>query len=179
MDDSLGIILHGICYDFFFVTGQIYVDKKAPRQIRGQAQGFLVLMTQGIGLGLGAQIMQRVVNANKQPSEVLLHTYNWEAIWQFCAVFAGVIMVLFLVLFHDDSQDRRRHRGRSRGCLCRERSRRSPRTARRAGGSLMRFFPRRSKNRRSERDDLLISKAGLSVLKQRNYSASGDFARYV
>ncbi len=99
-----GIILHGICYDFFFVTGQIYVDKKAPRHIRGQAQGFLVLMTQGIGLGLGAQIMQRVVNANKQDSEILLHTYNWDAIWQFCAIFAGVIMVLFLVLFHDDAK---------------------------------------------------------------------------
>jgi nucleoside transporter len=57
-----GILLHGICYDFFFVTGQIYVDKKAPVAIRGQAQGFLVLVTQGIGLGLGAQITQRIVN---------------------------------------------------------------------------------------------------------------------
>jgi len=57
-----GILLHGICYDFFFVTGQIYVDKKAPVAIRGQAQGFLVLVTQGIGLGIGAQIAQRVAD---------------------------------------------------------------------------------------------------------------------
>jgi nucleoside transporter len=63
-----GIILHGICYDFFFVTGQIYVDKKAPVSIRGQAQGFLVLVTQGIGLGLGAQITQRVVNHFRSPN---------------------------------------------------------------------------------------------------------------
>ena len=56
-----GIVLHGICYDFFFVTGQIYVDKKAPKAIRGQAQGFLVMMTLGLGLLIGADISARIV----------------------------------------------------------------------------------------------------------------------
>ncbi|MDY7109192.1 MAG: hypothetical protein SYC29_11210, partial [Planctomycetota bacterium] len=55
----------GICYDFFFVTGFIYTDKKATKEIRSQAQGFLVLVTQGIGLGIGAQVMQRIVTALK------------------------------------------------------------------------------------------------------------------
>ncbi|MEK6700973.1 MAG: nucleoside permease [Planctomycetota bacterium] len=55
-----GIILHGICYDFFFVTGFIYVERKAPPAIRAQAQGFLVLVTQGFGLGIGAQVFQRI-----------------------------------------------------------------------------------------------------------------------
>jgi hypothetical protein len=52
----LGIALHGICYDFFFVTGFIYTDKKAPKSIRGQAQSLLVFFTQGVGMWIGYQI---------------------------------------------------------------------------------------------------------------------------
>ena len=58
-----GILLHGICYDFFFVTGFIYVDKQASAKIRGQAQGLLVLITQGLGMLIGAQLIGRLVNA--------------------------------------------------------------------------------------------------------------------
>lgn len=67
-----GVLLHGICYDFFFVTGQIYVDKRAPLAIRGQAQGFLVLMTLGLGLLIGAQVAGWLVDQNTPPEARLL-----------------------------------------------------------------------------------------------------------
>jgi nucleoside transporter len=95
-----GIILHGICYDFFFVTGQIYVDRKAPTQIRGQAQGFLVLVTQGLGLGLGAQIAGRIVaryTAGVAPAAVT----NWKMVWFIPTVMAAVILLVFIALFRD------------------------------------------------------------------------------
>ena len=70
----VGIILHGICYDFFFVTGQIYTDKSAPPAIRGQAQGMLVLFTLGLGMFIGAQVAGRVEANYTSPDAAELNT---------------------------------------------------------------------------------------------------------
>ncbi len=92
----IGIVLHGICYDFFFVTGQIYVDKAAPTNIRGQAQGFLVLVTQGLGLGLGAQAFGRLVG---HFTDATTKAVDWKMVWTYPAIAAAAIMVIFFLGF--------------------------------------------------------------------------------
>jgi MFS family permease len=89
-----GILLHGICYDFFFVTGQIYVDQKARREIRGQAQSFLVLVTQGLGALIGAQVMTAIVKGNTDGAAV-----GWSTVWLWPCLGAGVILLVFVALF--------------------------------------------------------------------------------
>lgn len=93
-----GIILHGICYDFFFVTGQIYVDNMSNSKIRGQAQGFFVLLTQGLGMLIGAQIFGKIF-AKYTTTVDEVTTTDWQQVWVYPAAFAMVILVVFVVLF--------------------------------------------------------------------------------
>ena len=95
-----GIILHGICYDFFFVTGQIYVDKKAPSTIRAQAQGFLVLVTQGLGMMVGNQLFPRLVKHFTSGPEGAQVT-DWKMVWFVPAGFAALIMFVFVAAFRE------------------------------------------------------------------------------
>jgi hypothetical protein len=97
-----GIILHGICYDFFFVTGQIYVDKKAPVTVRAQAQGFLVLITQGLGMLVGQQLFPMLVN-HFTTGEGDAKVVDWKMVWFIPAGFALVILLFFVALFKDRS----------------------------------------------------------------------------
>jgi len=92
----LGILLHGICYDFFFVTGYIYVDKKASPAIRGAAQGLINLVTLGIGGFIGMQTSGIVVGKYATSSG-----HDWLSIWLVPAIFAAVVTVLFALLFND------------------------------------------------------------------------------
>lgn len=92
----LGILLHGICYDFFFVTGMIYTDQKAEPEVRGQAQSLIVMLTQGLGLGIGAQVFGWWMGKCKTDDVV-----NFSQFWYAPAVFAAVIMLFFFFSFHD------------------------------------------------------------------------------
>jgi len=97
---AAGILLHGICYDFFFVTGQIYVDKKSTPAIRGQAQGMLVLVTYGVGMLIGAQVAGNLFNRFLGASTDLTLA-QWQQFWWVPAGFAAVVLVAFGLLFHD------------------------------------------------------------------------------
>ena len=97
---ALGILLHGPCYDFFFVTGQIYVDKKSTPAVRGQAQGFLVLVTYGVGMLIGAQIAGRVYNRFLSgPEATALTLDQWAHFWWLPAGFAAAVLVFFALFF--------------------------------------------------------------------------------
>lgn len=97
----IGVMLHGICYDFFFVTGQIYVDKKSNDDIRGQAQGMLVLATYGVGMLIGAQIAGKVYNGFLG-SSAALNNIQWQNFWWIPGIFAAVILIFFALTFKDD-----------------------------------------------------------------------------
>lgn len=90
-----GILLHGLCYDFFFVTGQIYTDEQAGPRIRASAQGFLAFLTLGVGYLIGAWVSGRVVQHFVLPEG----GHDWRSIWQVPAVGALVILLVFAVLF--------------------------------------------------------------------------------
>jgi nucleoside transporter len=96
-----GILLHGICYDFFFVTGQIYVDQKAPGDLRAAAQGFIAFVTLGVGMFIGSWASGRVVDAF-----VVGTGHDWNRIWLVPAAGAALVFVLFAVFFRSGEAER-------------------------------------------------------------------------
>lgn len=94
------ILLHGVCYDFFFVTGMIYTDEKAGAGIKSQAQALISLATYGIGMFLGSVIAGKVNSHYTSMSGSERHT-DWTAVWNVPAGIAAVVLVLFLIFFHD------------------------------------------------------------------------------
>ena len=89
----LGIALHGICYDFFFVSGQIYTDAKAGSTVKSAAQGLITLATYGVGMLIGFWVAGKVVEAYPE---------DWHTIWMYPAAFAGIILVIFMLMFRDE-----------------------------------------------------------------------------
>ncbi|WP_339846285.1 nucleoside permease [uncultured Dokdonia sp.] len=92
-----GIVLHGICYDFFFVSGQIYTDSKAGPKIKSAAQGLITLATYGVGMLVGFYVAGKITDAN-----IVGEGHDWNSVWVFPAIFAAAVFVIFAVLFKEE-----------------------------------------------------------------------------
>jgi len=95
-----GIILHGVCFDFFFVTGQIYVDQTVQRTQRASAQGFIHVVTYGVGQLIGSWAAGAVVDHYAYAPDATTR-HHWQAIWAVPAVMAIVVALLFMLFFKD------------------------------------------------------------------------------
>lgn len=95
----LAILLHGVCFDFFFVTGQIYTDTKAGEKIKSSAQGLISLATYGIGMGIGSKLAGIVADMYTVDG-----VKNWASIWMTPAGIAAVVLVIFVLMFKDNSK---------------------------------------------------------------------------
>ncbi len=98
----LGILLHGVCYDFFFVVGFIYTDRVAGEKVKGQAQSMIVMFTYGIGMLLGSQISGALYNHLVAGQSV---PQAWVTFWWIPAVAAAVIALIFLFSFQYNEKE--------------------------------------------------------------------------
>jgi MFS family permease len=94
-----GILLHGMCYDFIFVMGRMYVDKRAGEDIRGAAQGLHAIVTLGAGMFVGSWLSGIVAQHYTQGS-----THDWQAIWLIPAAMAAILVVVFALFFKEDQR---------------------------------------------------------------------------
>ncbi|MBD1386472.1 nucleoside permease [Mucilaginibacter rigui] len=95
-----GIVMHGICYDFFFVTGQIYTDNLAGERFKSAAQGFITLATYGVGMLIGSYISGPIVDHWKISDTA----HNWTTIWLIPAGIAAFVFLVFVLFFKDTNQ---------------------------------------------------------------------------
>lgn len=101
-----GIILHGICYDFFFVTGYMYTEKKAGDKIKNAAQGLFTFATYGVGMFIGTWYSGFVVDKNIGAANLVTgaSSHNWTTIWLTPAAIAGAVLIAFILFFNEKKE---------------------------------------------------------------------------
>lgn len=99
----IGIALHGICYDFFFVSGQIYTDSKAGEKFQSAAQGLITLATYGLGMLIGFSIAGQITDIYLQADGL----HDWQSIWRIPALIAILVVVFFSILFKNESVNKK------------------------------------------------------------------------
>src|SRR5687768_14232117 len=95
------ILLHGVCYDFLFIAGQLYVDDEANERMRGAAQGFIAFILWGVGAFFGTMLAGRVQDAHKLPAAIGTLEHSWRGIWLTPAYLATGVLVVFLIFFRE------------------------------------------------------------------------------
>jgi MFS family permease len=98
------ILVHGVCYDFLFIAGQLYVDAEANERNRGAAQGFIAFILWGVGAFVGTMLAGKTLAANAlaAPQGGLLH--DWRSIWMTPAIGAAIVLVVFLIFFREPTK---------------------------------------------------------------------------
>jgi nucleoside transporter len=97
----IGILVHGLIFGFFYVGGQIYIDKKAPDDLKAQAQGFIFLATYGLGLLAGNLIDGEIIRIFTDTSGGT-RVYDWNSIWGITLIFSAVLLVAFILFFKNE-----------------------------------------------------------------------------
>lgn len=95
------ILLHGVCYDFLFIAGQLYVDDEANERNRGAAQGFIAFILWGVGGFVGTFVAGKVMAANAFTQVDVTVTHNWQGIWIVPAIMSSVVLLIFLIFFRE------------------------------------------------------------------------------
>jgi len=94
----VGIALHGVCYDFFFVSGQIFIDSKAGKDVKSAAQGLITLATYGVGMLVGFWLAGRVTDIYS-----INNVHDWRSIWLVPAAIAALVFTVFALSFKNES----------------------------------------------------------------------------
>jgi MFS family permease len=97
----LGILVHGLIFGFFYVGGQIYIDKKTPNELKSQGQGFIFLVTFGLGLLAGNMICGKIISLFNNNSDGA-RIYDWNSIWGITSLATIALLIAFIALFKDD-----------------------------------------------------------------------------
>jgi MFS family permease len=100
----IGIALHGICYDFFFVSGQIYTNSKAGEKYKSSAQGLIALATYGVGMLIGFWVAGLVSDAYKTSDT----SHDWQKIWLVAAGIAAAVAIIFVITFSQKEEEAQR-----------------------------------------------------------------------
>jgi hypothetical protein len=103
----LGVIIHGPCYDFVYVAGQVYIDRKASARVRAQGQGLFVLASYGVGQGVGTFLAGEIFTRTVYGTSGAAALPHWQTFWMFPLGFALIVLVMFIFGFREDASERR------------------------------------------------------------------------